>query len=370
MPPSRSIDVAPLVSLCEEGIRDGAFPGAAFAVGTPDSLGLGVAGRQRFDAESPAVDPGTIWDLASLSKVVGTTSAALFLHEEGNLDLDASVVSFLPEFQGEGKNRVTVRDLLLHRSGLPAYRNYVNTHSSQEAVRRSIVRERLVYPTGERTVYSCLGFVVLQRVIESVAGCGIDRFLADRLFGPLGMSRAGYCPERAVWPRCAPTEPPEPWRAKFRSVPIPESMPYPFVQGEVHDPVAFCQGGVSGNAGLFASIEDMAAFGLMLVRGGQGPSRQIFCSAKLSEWTRRATNSSSRALGWDTRSDDSSCGPRFGPRSYGHTGFTGTSIWVDPERSLFAVLLTNRVHPTAANLKITPFRKRFHDAVVDVVPGG
>lgn len=356
--------------MCEAGIRDGAFPGAAFAVGTPDAMGIGVAGRQRYDADSPVIEINTIWDLASVSKVVGTTSAALLLHEEGSLDLDATVQSIVPEFEGEGKDRVTVRDLLLHRSGLAAYRNYVNTHSTQEAVRRSILRERLVYPTGTRTVYSCLGFVVLQRVIEAVASRGIDRFLADRLFGPAGMSDAGYCPARSVWPRCAPTEPPEPWRAKFRSVPIPESMPYPFIQGEVHDPVAFCQGGVSGNAGVFASIQDMAAFGLVLVRGGQGASRQIFCSEKLAQWTSRAEARSSRALGWDTRNDESSCGQRFGPKSFGHTGFTGTSIWVDPDRKMFAALLTNRVHPTAANLKITPFRKRFHDAVVDVVSGG
>lgn len=362
----RSIDVAPLVELCNVGIRDRAFPGAAFAVGTPDAVATGWAGRQLYDPRSRPIDGRTIWDLASLSKVVGTTSAALMLHEEGRLELDAPVQSYLPAFEGEGKDKVSVRDLLLHRSGLPAYRNYVNTHSSQEAVRRSIVRERLVYPTGSRTVYSCIGFVVLQRLVESIAGTSLDRFLNERLFGPLGMRVSSYCPDRSVWPRCAPTEPPEPWRAKFRTKPIPDSMPYPFIQGEVHDPVAFCQGGVSGNAGVFASVQDMAAFGQMLVRNGQGESRQIFCADKLSQWTRRADSRSSRTLGWAVRTASSSSGLRFGPRSYGHTGFTGTSIWVDPDRQLFAVLLTNRVHPTASNLKITDFRIRFHDAVIDV----
>jgi CubicO group peptidase (beta-lactamase class C family) len=351
--------------LIASAIADGAFPGACWAVGNPDGSQVEFAGRFTYCPDSPAVAEDTVWDLASVSKVVGTTSAAMLLFDDGKLKLDAPVADLIPEFGRHGKERITLRNLMVHDSGLIAFRPYHRSCKEPGEVLPAICEERLQSPVGAKTVYSDLNMILLHECIERLAGEPMPELLRRRVFEPLGMRDTGYKPGLGN-PRCAPTEAVEEWRLELRrrrgAKPV-EGPRHPdldaYIQGEVHDPNAAVLGGVAGHAGLFSTAGDLAKYMSDLLTGGG----DIFRRATIERFTRRQDPKSSRALGWDTPSANSSAGTKFSPRSFGHTGYTGTSVWADPERGLFAVLLTNRVHPTADNPKIVPFRRRFHDAV-------
>ncbi len=362
------LDPKPLVELCEQGVREGVFPGAAFAFGTARKSAFGFAGRHRYETDSPKVSARTFFDLASVSKVLGTTTAAMVLCDDGSLDLDAPVHAYVREFQGLGKDKVAVRNLLLHDSGLPAYASYQKDAPSPEETVHRLLAEELRKPCGADTVYSCVNAITLQKVVESVAGLPLDRLLRARVFDPLGMGSTHFNPGASLKSYCAPTERIESWR---RNVRVKRGSAYAadeqWIQGEVHDPLAFLLGGVSGNAGLFAPAGDVARFLQEVLRCLAGRKSAVFTTATLAAWTKRASNASSRALGWDTKSPEgSSAGKVFSEASFGHTGYTGTSVWVDPKRGLFAALLTNRVHPSAANEKIAEFRPRFHDLAAEL----
>jgi CubicO group peptidase (beta-lactamase class C family) len=343
-----------LQAFCERGVRQGVFPGAAFAAGTADSEVSGFAGRHTYDPASPAVGPDTIWDLASVSKAVATTSIAMILVSEGALALDAPVAQYVPAF---GKSEITVRNLLRHDSGLIPHRRYDELGPDPADAWRHVLSEERVYPTGTEAQYSCVGFLALFQVLTSAMGCGgppedpergeaFAAFFDRRIATPLGMTEACFNPSCPG--RCAPTE-----VVNGRAI-----------QGVVHDENARFLGGVSGNAGLFGPLRDVVRFARALLRNGDG----VIPDRLLEEWTRRQEGKSTRGLGWDTKSEEgSSAGSRFGPRSYGHLGFTGTSLWIDPDAGLYAVLLTNRVHPTRDNLRHHVFRPRFHDLAHSVV---
>lgn len=351
--------------LLAAGVADEAFPGGACCVVTPERVWKAQAGRFRYDDSSPEVSARTLWDMASVTKVMGTTTAAMLMHDDGLLPLDAPVPSLLPEFEGEGKDEVRVENLLLHDSGLPAYAQIVSATSKADALERVLTIPLRAKP-GKETVYSCLGFVTLKTLVERLAKEPIDRLLERRAFGPLGMRSTRYNPPRRIQVQCTPTEPIEPWRRKVQDERGLGRVDEVWTQGQVHDPIAFMVGGVSGNAGLFSDANDVARFLSFLLSKGASTT-QIVCAATIEEWTSRKSKASSRGYGWDTISEESSAGSKFGPKSFGHTGFTGTSLWVDPEAGLAVGLLTNRVHPTAENMKLMPFRRRFHDAVWDAV---
>ncbi|MBT8338300.1 MAG: beta-lactamase family protein [Gemmatimonadetes bacterium] len=376
-PASVQMDPEALValdSLIEAAIADGAVPGAALAVGRRGKLvrlrGYGVLGED----DATPVDPSTIYDLASVTKVVGTTTAVMMLLDEGRIDLDDRVVEFLPAW-AEGdprKARVTLRQLLLHRSGLPPFRRWFFEIEGRDAYQDAIRGEPLEADPGTRTAYSDIGVMTLAWVVETVAGERLDRFLERRLFTPLGMADTGFVPDAALRPRIAPTELDTLWRREM-------------VRGRVHDENADAYGGVAGHAGLFSTARDLAVFAEMMRSGGAAPpcdadrpagepcprtrpgSQRLLEEATVRGFTRRADSTSSRALGWDTPSGRSSAGDLFSAASFGHTGFTGTSLWVDPEREVFVVLLTNRVHPTRANSRHVPLRRAVHDAVARAV---
>ena len=372
------MDLAPLQKLVEDAIVDGAFPGAVFGIRFGDQVAVSAHGRYTYCPESPLIRPDTIWDLASVSKVVGTTTAAMILFEEGKLDLDAPVASVLPTFAQSGKGAITFRNLLVHDSGLIAFRPYHRSCTTPEEVHAKVDEEGLTYPTGTKMVYSDLNMIALSRSIERLSGKSLDLFLHDRVFRPLGMRDTGYF--RSVRPavdpnpldpsRCAPTETAEPWRLELRRL-RPDYRPkvtgerFPeqevYIQGEVHDPTAMTLGGVAGHAGLFSTAPDLLTFIPALLEG------KIVRRETVDRFTRKQGALSSRALGWDTPSQGSSSGRHFGPRSFGHTGYTGTSTWVDPERNLAVVLLTNRVHPTSENTKLIRFRPIFHNAVIEAI---
>lgn len=343
-----------LDGIIEAAIADGAAPGAAVAVGRHGELvHLRGYGRLDWDDEAPAADPSTIWDLASLTKVVATTTAAMILEEEGLLDLDRPVRDYLPQFDSPDKEAITVRMLLAHRAGLEAFVPLFRELRGPDAYLAAINQRPLRYEPGTATVYSDWSLILVQRVIEAVTGHALDVFVRKRVFEPLGMSDTHFNPPDDLRARIAPTQ-------------VDESRGG-LIHGVVHDPNAWVIGGVAGHAGLFSSAADLAAFAQMMLNGGRHGDAQILQPETIARWTARQHPGSSRALGWDTPSPGSSAGRYFGPRSFGHTGYTGTSMWLDPERDLFVILLTNRVNPTDANQKHVPLRRAVADAVQEAI---
>ena len=321
----------PLERYLTESVARKAFPGAVVAVGRRDTVlferGFGALG----DGDRTRPGPSTIYDLASLTKVVGLTTLAMMLVDEHTLDLDAPVTRYVPAFAAGGDS-VTVRELLTHSSGLAAWQPLFREVHSREEMFTRVNATRLEAPPGTRTAYSDLGAMLLTEVVERLMGHRLDSLLENRLFRPLGMQDTRFLPPVELRPRIAPTEN-DPWRGRV-------------LRGEVHDENAAAMGGVSGHAGLFSTADDLVRFAQMLLRGGAGLLRP----ETIALFTRTQNPSfSSRALGWDTPSPASSAGTKLSAHAFGHTGFTGTSIWIDPEQDLFVILLTNRVHPTRAS---------------------
>lgn len=338
-----------LDSIIKIGLADGAAPGATAAVGRYGRLvHLGAYGIMAHSDSAP-VNVNTIYDMASLTKVVATNTAAMILEEEGKLDLNRTVVSYLPEFNAPDKSMITVRMLLTHRGGLEAFAPLYRTFRGREQYLQQINTRPLVYVPGSKAIYSDWEMMLMQFVIERITATTLDKFLAERVFGPLGMTRTGFVPDSSLWKEIAPTE--------F------DSTRGGVVRGFVHDENAWALGGVSGHAGLFSTAPDLAIFAQMLLNGGTYKGVRILKPSTIARWTARQDPGSSRALGWDTPSERSSSGRYFSARSFGHTGFTGTSIWIDPERSLFVILLTNRVNETRQNNRHAPLRRDVADAV-------
>jgi beta-N-acetylhexosaminidase len=345
-----------LDDLMPEHIRKRAFPGASIAIGHRGQLVFQRAyGKLDYSASSPSVTTETIYDLASLTKVVTATTLAMQLFERGQLKLEHPVSRFHPFFSTENRDRITVRHLLTHSSGLPAYLPlYKDLQGKQEFVQR-ILQVPLESEPGTKAVYSDLGIILLGDIIERVTGKRLDQLATEQIFQPLGMTHSLFNPGGSVRKRIAPTEN-DPWRGRL-------------LQGEVHDENAYAMGGVSAHAGLFGDSGDLAIFCQMLLNGGVYDHRFVVRRSSVETFTARQNlpQGSSRTLGWDTPSDGSSAGNLLSPSSFGHTGFTGTSIWIDPSRELFIILLTNRVHPTRENNAIREVRRLVADAVVRAV---
>ncbi len=345
----------------QRGIRAGGYPGASVVVGRKGAMVWEKGfGKLSWSPVSAAVNADkTIYDIASLSKVVGTTTAIMLLYDEKKVDLDAPVLRYLPAFSGGLKDQVTVRELLTHRSGLPAGRDLWRiAHSPQEA-RDMVLSTNLEYPPDQAYVYSDLGADVLGMIVEAVSGERLDHFLERRVFGPLGMHDTFYRPADSLRYRIAPTE-----------VAPPRGYP---LQGEVHDENAYALGGIAGHAGLFSTAADLSIFAQMMLNGGTYDGVHILSEPTVSLFIRRAAGPGHRALGWDTADGDYGSGRYLTERAYGHTGFTGTSIWIDPDREMFVILLTNRVHAARAQHPgkiIADVRADLSDAAVLAVVDG
>jgi CubicO group peptidase (beta-lactamase class C family) len=301
--------------------------------------------------------PDTIYDLASLTKVVAATSMAMRLVDEGRLDVEWPVSRLVPEFDGGDKTGVTIRHLLAHAGGLEAWMPLYRELRGAEAFVHAVARLELAYAPGTRSLYSDLGFILLGAALERAAGETLDAFVAREILAPLGMSTTCYRPPVEWRPRIAPTEE-DSWRLRL-------------VHGEVHDENAYAMGGVSAHAGLFGTAPDLARFALMVLAGGAAGERRIFAADTLARFTAPSGfPSSSYALGWDMPSGEtSSAGRLFSRRSVGHLGYAGTSLWIDPDRQLFVILLTNRVHPRRGNDAIKRVRPALADAVVGALTG-
>jgi CubicO group peptidase (beta-lactamase class C family) len=317
----------------QRGVDAGGFPGASLVVGRKGfsvwSRGIGAldwTGRSRVNAAE------SLYDLASLTKVVATTTAIMVLYDDGKIDLDAPVNRYVPGFTGGLRDQVTVRHLLTHRGGLPAGRELWRIASTPAEARAAVLTSPVQCTPGVCYEYSDLGADLLGFVAESASGESLDTFLQARVFRRLGMNDTHYRVDANDVARTAPTE-------------IAPPRGYP-LRGEVHDENAFALGGIAGHAGLFSTASDLSVFAQMLLDGGVYNGVRIVADSTVSLFTRRAAGH--RALGWDTCDGGAGCGQYMSERAFGHTGFTGTSLWIDPDRQMFVILLTNRVHAARA----------------------
>ncbi|MDH5233690.1 MAG: serine hydrolase [Gemmatimonadota bacterium] len=342
-----------LAIILDRAVGDSVFPGAIAVIGDRTGVLTQVsAGRIDWAADAPPPDLNTVWDLASLTKVVGMTTAMMQLVEQRRVSLDAPVQRYLPEWTGAGKERVTLRHLLTHSSGLPAWRELYKETTSAEAARQMVLDTPLEALPGSRMVYSDLGAILAGMVVARVSGETLDVYLARHVFEPLGMRDTRYLPPAAWLPRTAPTEV-DPWRGRH-------------LRGEVHDENASRLGGVSAHAGLFSTAADLSRFARALLNGGTLDGRRIVRAETVREFTQvQNVLLSHRALGWETPNGTNSAGRQMKRPAFGHTGFTGTSIWIDPANDRFIILLTNRVNPSRENSRIGPVRT----AVADLMEG-
>jgi CubicO group peptidase (beta-lactamase class C family) len=344
-------------AILARGIRDSAFPGAIAVIGTHDSALVEVAAGSLDWSPSLAPDAHTLWDLASLTKVVALTTVMMQLVERGKVQLDAPVQRYIPEWKGKYKERVTVRHLLTHSAGLPSWRPlYKEATSPADALALALATPLDTVP-GVRMVYSDLGAILLGQIAARVTGQPLDRYASDHVFLPLGMRETLYKPGTDLLARIAPTEV-DPWRQRH-------------LRGEVHDENAFALGGVSAHAGLFSTAADLTRFARMYLNHGMLDSARILSPETIARFTViQSPGFSSRALGWDTATGNNSAGRYMAAGAFGHTGFTGTSLWIDPKNDVFVLLLTNRVNPTREHRGIGDVRISVADAAMSFLSGG
>jgi CubicO group peptidase (beta-lactamase class C family) len=285
----------------------------------------------------------------------------MILSQEHRIDISLPISRYLPEWTQAAatdpnpswRAKATVRDLLLHISGLPAHRHFYKEVDGKSAVLKRVITEPLVSEPGTHLEYSDLGFILLGEIVERLTGLDLDAVAKDWICEPLGLANTMYSPPKNLRSRIAPTENDKDYREKQ-------------LQGEVDDANASAMGGVAGHAGLFSTAGDVAVFAQMMLNGGIYAHHRLLARETVEQFTARvAIGDSARALGWDVPVAPSSSGQFFSPHSYGHRGFTGTSLWIDPDRDLFVVLLTNRVYPSADNIKIRELNPRLHDAIIE-----
>ena len=342
-------------AVLQSGIAERVFPAVSVAITHKGKLIARKAlGRFTYEPEAPETSPDSIFDVASLTKIVATTSMAMILYELGLLDLDMPGVAMVPEFAADNPRNpeVTMRMLLTHSSGLPAYEKLFLEAKDREALLAAAFATQLTADPGTRAEYSDIGFIILGVALERLAEEPLDSFCRREVFGPLGMLHTAFRPPASWHDSIPPTVDDRGFRQRV-------------IQGEVYDENANVMGGVASHSGLFATAGDLAIFANAMLEG----ERPILRPETLAVFTRRESSppGTTRALGWDTPSSPSQAGKYFSPHSFGHLGYTGTSLWIDPERQLSVVLLTNRTWPDSANHAIKQFRPRFHDAVVEAM---
>ncbi|HET9743109.1 MAG TPA: serine hydrolase domain-containing protein [Terriglobales bacterium] len=339
------------IAVLARDIHERAFPGASFGVLHLGKIVLRAAlGRFTYEEDSPEIELDTIFDLASLTKVVATTAMAMLLYQDGQLDLQQPLVEVLPEFRGNDarRERVTMEMLLAHSSGLPAYVRLFEQTANAKKLFEAALRVPLEADPDTRAEYSDIGFILLGKALERLAGTGLSEFCTRRVYGPLQMTATFFCPSPESHASIPPTVNDQSFRHRV-------------IQGEVHDENASVLGGVAGHAGLFSNVRDLMTFSAEMLAPGS-----VFRPETIAIFTKRqgAPAGTSRALGWDTPSAPSQSGQFFSMRSYGHLGYTGTSLWIDAEREIAVALLTNRTWPDNQSKLIKQVRPAFHDAIM------
>jgi len=362
-----------------DAIADRVFPGCSLAVTLRGELAAHKAlGHFTYDRAAPLVTTASIFDLASVTKVVATTAMAMILYERGLLDLEVPVTAVVPEFATDDplRDEVTLRMLLAHSSGLPAYKKLFLRAKTRADLLAAAFTTALIADPGTDAEYSDIGFIILGVALERLADEPLDDFCRHEIFGPLGMWHTAFNPPHAWRDRIVPTADERGGGqsgagalARDSANQVAPFAPAPFrnriIQGEVQDENAFVLGGVGGHAGLFSTAEDLAVFAHVMLSGGH----PILRPETVEFFTRREpdTEGTARALGWDTPSPPSQSGRYFSPRSFGHLGYTGTSLWIDPDRQVSVTLLTNRTWPDCQNQAIKQVRPAFHDAVMEAL---
>lgn len=351
----------------EDAIAAGAFPGCAFGAITGSEVILEDAlGRFTYQADSPAVAAKTVFDVASLTKVVATTAAAMLLNQRGQLHLDTPLGDFLPGFvigrpPGNNARQVTIRHLLAHSSGLPGYAEFFKSASTPAALFRACLELPLEAKPGTRAEYSDPGFLLLGKALEVLIRGDLAPWIGREVIQPLGLSATCYNPPPAMRGSIPPTED----DTKFR---------HRVIQGEVQDENAWVLKGVSGHAGLFSNVSDLLRFSAAILASAPNARAQsnlptIFASETVQRFAeRQGPEGSFRALGWDTPSQESTSGRHFSPHSIGHLGFSGCSLWIDLDAAVAVALLTNRTWPDRSNRQIRQVWPAFHDAVREALP--
>jgi CubicO group peptidase (beta-lactamase class C family) len=347
--------LASAFDLLQNAIAERVFPAVSVAITHKCELVARKAfGRFTYDPDSAGTTPESIFDVASVTKIVATTSMAMILYELGLLDLDMPAVALVPEFAADNPRNpeVTIRMLLAHSSGLPAYEKLFLEAKNRDELLAAAFATQLTADPGTRTEYSDIGFIILGIALERLAEEPLDSFCRREVFGPLGMLHTAF-------------QPPAAWHNLIPPTVDDRSFRQRVIQGEVQDENASVMGGVAAHAGLFATAGDLAMFANAMLEGG----RPILRPETLAVFTRRESSppGTTRALGWDTPSSPSQSGKYFSAGSFGHLGYTGTSLWINPERELSITLLTNRTWPDCANQAIQQLRPRFHDATVEAL---
>lgn len=344
----------------KQGIESGAFPGLALVVAKGTNILYHYhSGFAQLLPEPREITPDTLFDLASLTKPVATTTAIMLLVQAGKLSLSDKARDYLAGFDGNGKEKITLRHLLNHSSGLPAWKPYYKeiapSSEGKSFITNKVLQEELIYLPGQKAIYSDPGFILLGMIIEKIAQQGLDTFCRQNIFQPLGLSRMFFINLHQKLPALAQVAATEacPWRGRV-------------IAGEVHDENAYVMGGVAGHAGLFSTAQDLCLFAQAMLSCYQG--RDNLINPEIARiFFQRQTDipGSTWALGWDTPSlQGSSAGRYFTPRSIGHLGFTGTSLWIDLEQEIIVVLLTNRIHPHRANEQIKIYRPLLHNLIM------
>jgi len=345
--------------LMRGAILENAFPGATFLIARKGVIVTHEAYGNAISTPPETSRPmklDTIFDMGSITKPVATATSLMILLERGKVTLSDTVSHYVPEYTGGKKEGTTLHDLLTHASGLPAWKPLYEVCKGREDFLREICRMDLEYQPGEKVVYSCLGFILLTFVLEKVMGEGLGSFARREVFLPLGMKDTMFNPPMALRDRMAATE-----RCKWRGR---------LLMGEVHDENAFGMGGVSGNAGLFSTALDLAIFAQAFLNGGEYGGARVLSPISVKLMTENHTKKldEPRGIGWALKSKSgSSAGDLLSDSSFGHTGFPGTSLWIDPANELIVVLLTNRVHPTRENDAILRVRSPFHNVIASSI---
>lgn len=365
MPYEVAADTKKLTLLLNKAVEDSAFPGGVLLAVKDSKIFIHEAFGFNTYSRKISNGRGNIFDLASLTKVIATTAAIMKLYDGGIIKLDDPVGKYIPEFVNKNlvdinsRKYITIKHLLTHTSGLPPFKLFYEIDRDPQTRIDSVYRTRLDSKPGEKMVYSDIGFILLGKIVERVSGKSLDQFVEDEIFIPLGMTDTYYNPSELKFRRIIPTE----YREKKGG----------FVHGIVHDKNARSFGGVAGHAGLFSTADDLAIFSQMMLNGGAynlsgQDNERIFNTETVRLFTRPYNpNDNSRCLGWDSPEGVASGGVYLSDTSYGHTGFTGTSLWIDSENDIFVILLTNAVHPHRAgkNPKYFDWRQQIHSAVYE-----
>lgn len=350
---AKAPDFTRLDKLMSRAVADSVFPGASLAVIYKDKTVYHKAvGNLTYNLKAPIARTTTIYDAASLTKPIVTTSIVMQLVERDSIDLNAPVARYLPNFACNGKDKITIEQLMRHNSGLRGHDFYAKTCRTPNEVFRAIEQDSLVYKPGTATKYSDLGFILLGRIIEQVTGQSLAANFHTRFAGPLGMKSTTFNPPPRLQWRIAPTAPDTTWTLD-RQRPL------------VNDQNAALLGGAAGHAGLFTTTGDLMKMVRMLMNDGKYKGQRYIKKKTVRKFLKKKKRWP-KGIGWDfVAPEKSSAGSYFSEKSWGHLGYTGTSIWVDPKRDLAVILLSNRVWPTEENKKIRKFRPLLHDTVVE-----